>query len=428
MQVQSIQLYTMPKSFSMRECDPQSGNCEGVNGVNGVNIKSIYSKGMTNVAFGNAPKVMTCFEKEIAEQPEVLKRLINKYFVVPHEVNMDLNISKEEVQNLKRINIFASGSSKNAADMAQGFIEKMTQIPVFVHSASEAMDNVKPLKAGEDLAIFVSQSGGTADTYSALEIAKNAGLKTIAVTNNPYSKIAKAVDSNVYLYAGEENAVAATKTVTSSIFNLMMIGLKLGEISEKLSKTDIDNMHGYFSKLPNAIRYVLQRDYDVKNAAEIISKANNIYYYAKGSNIGAAREGRLKLIETAQKSVVADASGEALHGTFAAIKPEDVVLQIIDFDHKDIATQNIEEIIRKRQVKNPIIMQPIGVEKKHCLENGAKPIYLEYPYLSGKYDAATPILTTIKFQQITNEVTKMLEIDPDHGGGFLTKFRQNMTM
>ena len=114
--------------------------------------------------------------------------------------------------------------------MAQGFMEKMTGIPVFVHSASEAMDNMKPLNPKEDLAIFVSQSGGTADTYATLEMAKKAGLKTFAITNNPDSKIAKAVDSHIFLEAGEEKAVAATKTVTSSILSLMLIGLNLGQI------------------------------------------------------------------------------------------------------------------------------------------------------------------------------------------------------
>lgn len=430
MQVQSIQLYTMPKSLRLRDCDLQSVNCDEVNsGVDVSNdIRSIYSKGMTSVAFGNSGKVLTCFEKEIAEQPDVLGRLIRKYFVQPHRIDMNLNINKEEAKNLRKIHIFASGSSKNASEMAQGFMEKMTGIPVFVHSASEAMDNMKPLNPKEDLAIFVSQSGGTADTYATLEMAKKAGLKTFAITNNPDSKIAKAVDSHISLEAGEEKAVAATKTVTSSILSLMLIGLNLGQTRETLSKTDIDNMHGYFNKLPSAIGYMLQRDYDVKKAADIISKADNIYYYAKGNNVGSAKEGALKLTETTGKRVIADASGEALHGTFASIKPEDVVLQIVGLDNEKIALQNAEEIFRKRHVKNPILMMPLGTARNFHYEGGIDPVYVEYPHVYGDYDAVTPIMATIKFQQITNEVTKKLGIDPDNGGGFLTKFRQNISM
>lgn len=428
MQVQPIQLYTMPKNLKLRECDPQSGNCEGVNEINGTNTRSIYSKGMANIAFGNVAKARSYFEKEIAEQPDVLNKLVRRFFSKPDTVNMDLNITQKAMQEIKRIHIFASGSSKNAAEMAQGFIEKMTNIPVIIESSSEAMYNIRPQNDTEDLAIFVSQSGETADTYSALKISNLLGLNTIAVTNNPKSKIAKNSGSDIFLNAGEEKAVAATKTVTSSIFSLMALGMKLGEIRGSISPSVINKYGSKFGLMSLAVQYMLKNTDGVKEAANVISEADNIYYYAKSNTIGSAKEGALKLTETTGKRVIADASGEALHGTFASIKPEDVVLQIADYKNGNIAKTNLEEIVRKRHVKNPIIMQGLNADRTFNSSDGIKPVYIEMPLIYEIEDDVAPILTTIRFQQITNEVTKKLGINPDNGGGFLTKFRGGISM
>lgn len=414
-------------SLSNKIVEPQTENKEQE--PISVPESNIYPKGLSVIHFGHSigKSAITNFEKEIAEQPKVIENLIKKYFSKPNTINMDLNVTKQELQKIKRIHIYASGSSKNASEMARNFIERITEIPTIVKSSSEAMCELQPFYSGEDLAIFVSQSGETADTLSVLNNASISRVPTIAITNNSESTIAKKAGSHVYLDAGEEKAVAATKTVTSSIFNLMVIGMKLGEIKGTLDKTEINNLPRQIANIPYSIRFMLREDEDVKKAAEKIAEAENIYYYAKGSSVGAAKEGALKLTETTGKRVIADASGEALHGTFASIKPENVVLQIIDFDTKEISKPNIEEIIRKRAVMSPIIMQNIGEDRTLNIE-GIKPTYIEFPYIRGINDITTPLFTTIKFQQITNEVTKILGINPDNGGGFLTKFRQNINM
>ena len=428
MQVQAIQNYNL-KPFNS-QLNVQK-NCPKPQMAQN-SIKSIYSHGMSGISFGSLPsKVATHFEREIAEQPAVLRRLFDKYFSGPYILrgiqNIDLGISYPEMCKIKRIHLVASGSSKNSAEMAQGFIENIAGIPVNVESASEFMYKNKPLIEGEDLAVFISQSGGTADTLAALNLAKSKGAKTIAITNKPESKIAQAAGAHIPLEAGEEQAVAATKTVTSSIFNLMAMGLKLGEIKGIESHKIIDEVYR-LKYLPEQIEFMLKHTADVKHAADILKDADNIYYYAKGSNVGAVKEGALKLTETTGKRVIADASGEALHGTFASIRPENPVLQVAvqtpDKASFNVAIENIKEMVQKRHIEHPIILRNTYNRRpiKGMPENT---IYLNVPETS---ENISPILTTVKFQQLTNEITKRLGINPDNGGGFLTKFRENITM
>lgn len=430
MQVLSIQNNNFNKTTTLKRGiapQMQTTNSPMTNSI----TKSVYAQGMGNIAFGGniIPAVKTSFEKEIAEQPQVLKNLINKFFTKAGSINMDLKLSPEEVANIRRISIIASGSSKHAAEMAQNVIEKFTQTPVTIESASEFMGKSHPYNSKEDLTIFVSQSGMTADTLKALSQMHDKNIKTIAITNNSKSTIANTADSHISIDAGEENAVAATKTVTSSILSLMCLGLKLGELKHTITPEEISANQKQISLIPEKISEILKDTSDVKKAAKIIADADNIYYYAKGSNTGTAKEGALKLIETTGKRTIADSSSEALHGTFASIKPENPVLEIVVGDKNSdtckLSLENINEMIKKRNIQNPIIMKTYSNEAKLQNADTINPTYIGLPEVEEMY---SPILTTIRMQQITNEVTKILNINPDNGGNFLTKYRGNMSM
>ncbi len=427
MQVQSINSVILKEhsALSGREIKDSKKPCEGCY------TTSVFSKGMSGLAFGMAAPVKTFFEKEIMEQPKVLEKLAKKFFPKTGGINMDLNITPGQMAKVKRIIILASGSSKNAGEMARNFIENITNLPVAVESASEFMDRKNPpLNATEDIGIFISQSGKTGDTLKALRQLKSKNVNTISITNNPESLIATTSNSHVSIEAGEENAVAATKTVTSSIYTLMALGLKLAELQEKSINEDII---GNLRTVPAEIKRMLKDTKGVKQAAEQIAKAENIYYYAKNSNVGAVKEGALKLTETTGKRVIADSSTEALHGTFASIKPENPVLQVVAGDTWSDTLidsgNDIREISKKRNVKSPIIIREYGYGNEYNRINEImkdfNPVYIDIPY---SWEDVTPIYTTVRMQQITNEVTKKLGIKPDNGGGFLTKYRQNITM
>lgn len=427
MQIQSIQPYSIQTNNKIQNIAHNNHSVQLNHEQN--NAQSVYATNVYGINFGAKKEYNSSFEKEISQQANVLNKLSNEYFSERGKVNMDLNITPKEMKNIKHITIIASGSSKNAGEMAAGFIEKATKVPVNVVSASEYMFKEPQANKKDDLAIVISQSGGTADTLAALNTLKDKNVKTIAITNKEGSKIADAADSHIYIQAGKENAVAATKTVTSSIYSLMAVGLKLGEIKGSVDKTEINRYALEFKTLPRKINRMLEDTADVKKAADVISNSENIYYYAKGSNTGAVREGALKLTETTGKRVIADSSSEALHGTFASIKPENPVLQIavgdINSQSYETSIANINEMTRKRHIKNPIIIKSSWDNEIQDKIDSDNAIFINIPHAREEF---TPILATVRFQQITNEVTKNLGIDPDNGGGFLTKYRQNMDM
>lgn len=424
MQIRAIQSDNYFRNLKLKECDPKTDNC-GIQETIEPEL-SIYSKGGSNIAFTGlfSPKklahIPTNFEKELSEQPMVLRTLYKKFFSKTGTVNLDLKLSPEAAANLKRICIIASGSSRNAAKMAQGYLEQVTGIPVYVSEASEfLLKGEDYLKPKEDLAVFVSQSGQTADTYMSFLDIKDSGVPTISLTNKVDSKLAKATDVHICIDAGDESAVAATKTVTSSIFSLYALGLKLRELKGGFIDHRVDEL----MMLVNAAREAVSDLSNVKKAAEIIAKADNVYIYSKGSGVGAAEEGALKLTETTKKRVIPGASGEALHGMFASIKAEDPVINIVTDYYKStpysMSVNNMDEIVSKRQVKNPIVIGTIDPSDKKKSYT-----YIDIPNNVNKH--FRPLLATIRLQQLTNEVAKLLKINPDDGSGFLTKYRVNM--
>lgn len=387
------------------------------------NFNSIYSKGMSGLTFGAVVPVKTSFAKEIAEQPKVLKNIIDKFTKAPGKISgIDINLTKKEIQRATAINIVASGSSKNSGEMAKSFMEEVTGLPVNIISASEFI-TTKPKLNQNDLMVFISQSGNTADTLNALEYSKDLGLKTIAVTNDSKSKIHKAADFALNMEAGIENAVAATKTVTSSVVNLWGIGMKLGEIKGSFSpKSDAGKEYiSALKKLPAQIEQMLQNKFVINKVANENAHKENFYFLAKEPNLGAVNEGALKLTETTHKRVIAGSSGEFMHGLFTSIQPNDVLVEVATGNGAGLAVDNFLEIIKKRNVKNAVLMKNEKIETLSAQG-------LDFINIPDTKSEFMPIFTTIRFQQLTEAITKKLGINPDNGGGVLTKFRQNLSM
>lgn len=389
--------------------------------------ESMYSKGMSQLCFGAVVPIRTSFAKEIAEQPKVLKNIFDGFFKESGKISgININLTKNELEKATAINIVASGSSKNAGEMAKSFMEETVQLPVNIMSASEFITS-KPKLNKNDIMVFVSQSGNTADTLDALNYSKSKGLKSIAITNNTDSKIHKAADFAIDMQAGIENAVAATKTVTSSVANLWGIGMKLGEIKGTFSVLS-ENGAKYveeLKQLPNKIESMIKDTANINRIAEDAASRDNFYLLAKEPNLGAVNEGALKLTETTQKRVIPGSSSEFMHGLFTSIKPFDVYLQVASGKGKayDLSVENFAEIVKKRNSQNPILMKSETnklVEKQ--LPNA------EFIDIPDTLDEFTPLLATVRFQQFTNAITKRLGINPDNGGGVLTKYRQNLSM
>lgn len=388
-----------------------------------LNYVSIYEKNIMQMPFRGA---LSSFSREIAEQPSVLGRIIDSFFKNADKIsNINISISKNDLLKASAINIIASGSSKNSGEMAKSFMEKITDMPVNIFSASEFMTS-NPKFNKNDIMIFVSQSGNTADTFEALLYAKENGNKTIALTNKKDSKISNNADYSLDMQAGVENAVAATKTVTSSILNLWGIGMKLGEIKGTFSLKDSEIVEELKS-IPSKIEAIIKDKYSIHKIANKYANVENIYILTKDPNIGAANEGALKLTETTQKRVISGSSSEFMHGLFTSIKPDDLLIEIatdnISRKNYQLAKENFLEIISKQKVKNAVLF--VNKENKEVLEEVKNVDFVTIPETMPEF---APLLNTIRLQQLTEGLTTALKINPDNGGGVLTKFRSNLTM
>jgi len=371
-----------------------------------------YSAQISQINFTAALK--TNYIKEIFEQPKVIKNLLDKYFPEAGKVsNMDLKLSQEDLKNMTGIKIVASGSSKNVAEMARDFIEEVTGIPVDVHYASEFAHKNSVVNKN-DLMVFISQSGETADTYAALQKANSLGLKSIALTNTPSSKIHQNASAAVEVGAGKELAVAATKSVTAQLINLYTIALKLGETKGTVNSKQIEAYADELKTIPGNLEKMLKDTKCVKTAAQALGDKKDIFVLGRGSNVGSIMEGSLKLRETTYANPTPSASGEFLHGYIASVDKNTPVIQVVQGmkgnENYELANGNLKEIVKKRTPDDVIIIKNQSnkeIEKESLFE---KAHFMDIPTISEKF---SPMYVVPRFQMLANELTKLQGKNPD---------------
>lgn len=253
--------------------------------------------------------------KEIMEQPDILRRLLNS------EANKDV-LNPFEIHKLfdkiNRIEIIACGTSLHAASAAKAVIEDLCALPVEVTAASEYIYK-KNLTDCRTLCIGISQSGETADTITALKQAKEAGAKILAVTNRPHSNIVRCADAVLYLEAGIEVSVAATKSYTAQLTVLYLLALFAAADLGRINDADFARLHAGLSKLPPKMEAVISLKEDIRTIAERFAQSRNYIYIARGINLATAAEGALKLKEISYINAAAYPAGELKHGPIALL-------------------------------------------------------------------------------------------------------------
>lgn len=383
----------------------------------GVRISSFppskaYSAQISQINFTAAPK--TNYIKEIFEQPKVIGALVDKYFSKPGKVsNLDLGLTKSDLKKVRVIKIIASGSSKNVAEMTRNFIEEVVDIPVSVHFASE-FAHQKPVYNKNDLMIFISQSGETADTFAALEKSNLSKLRSIALTNTPGSKIHKGTTVAVEVGAGKELAVAATKSVTAQMINLYAIGLKLAETKGTLSAKQIDLYASELKSIPENFARMLKDNRTVKIVAKELIDEKNFYLLGRGANYGSVMEGELKMRETTYSNPTSSASGEFLHGYIASVDETTPVIQVIQgkkgIENYDLAYGNLREVITKRSPKKTVIIKDETNKEIELTPFFKDSKFINIPSISENF---SPVFVVGRFQMLANELTKLESKNPD---------------
>ncbi|AHB42146.1 glucosamine-fructose-6-phosphate aminotransferase [Candidatus Saccharibacteria bacterium RAAC3_TM7_1] len=270
--------------------------------------------------------------KEIMEQPESLRSTLRGRVIKESSVLRlgGLNMSDDELRSVKHIFIIACGTASYAGMVASYYLEDlMDDITVHVEVASEF--RYRHVNVPDDsLALFVSQSGETADTLACLKEMKRRGVRCIGVINAVGSTIAREVDGGVYVHAGPEISVASTKAFTSQVTALLLIGLVMAQ-TKGLAPRELARYIDELDALPDEIERLLQELPDeVKRVAKQYEKYDHAIYLGRGPFYPTALEGALKLKETSYVHAEGQAAGELKHGSIALIDDRFFEVAFID--------------------------------------------------------------------------------------------------
>src|SRR5580658_6291924 len=256
--------------------------------------------------------------KEIHEQPEVVGHTLARYVDMATErVSLPLALPFD-FKNIQRISITACGTASYAGYIAKYWFERLARVPVELDVASEFRYREAPVRKG-DLAIFISQSGETADTLAALRYAKSQGLHTLSVVNVPTSTIARESETVLPTLAGPEIGVASTKAFTCQLMVLAAIAVAAGKARGELSEADEAKLVHGLVEIPRLMAAALATEPQIEKLAREISKSKDVLYLGRGTSYPLALEGALKLKEISYIHAEGYAAGELKHGPIALI-------------------------------------------------------------------------------------------------------------
>jgi len=266
--------------------------------------------------------------KEINEQPEALKWLLQDRLKDGQIDLRDSNIDKKWLSKYSKIHIVACGTAYHSGLLAKYLYEELLQISVEVEVASEYRYR-KPLADKSTLMIAVSQSGETADTLAALRLAKKKGADILAFTNSRDSSIARESDMVLYLNAGPEIAVASTKAYTNMVAAFYMLVLDGLRQKDDFSKKALKKLTDELIKLPELMRLVIDNTEEkIKKIAEKYAEKAHIFFIGRNTDYALALEGALKLKEISYIHSEAYPAGELKHGTLALVEEGVPVISI----------------------------------------------------------------------------------------------------
>ncbi|TDY59943.1 glucosamine--fructose-6-phosphate aminotransferase (isomerizing) [Aminivibrio pyruvatiphilus] len=342
---------------------------------------------VTMVDKGGYPHFML---KEINEQGAVLRNSMAKRLAEGTvDLSAELPWTKKDVASWKRLHIVACGTSYYAALVAERFLETITDFDIRVDVASEYRYRNIPL-GPDTLAVFVSQSGETADTLAAERIAREKGARCLAVTNVIGSTIAREVHDVLQLKAGPEIGVAATKTFMGQMAVLYLLAIHLAKMQGKLTPEQEKKYCDELTALPYKLESVLLRQESLQETAMLYNEARDFLFLGRGISYPVALEGALKLKEISYVHAEAYAAGEMKHGPIALLDPRVPVVVISPKD--GLHEKTFSNILEAKARKSPVIA--IATEGDDSLDGTADHIF----FVPETLDQFTPFLTVAPLQ------------------------------
>jgi glucosamine--fructose-6-phosphate aminotransferase (isomerizing) len=283
--------------------------------------------------------------KEIYEQPDAVRETIGERVRPGGRLELEgLGLSDKQIRNLRRVVILACGTAYHSAVVGRYIIEEWARIPVEPDIASEWIYR-NPVLSRDTLVIGISQSGETRDTVGAMRLAREAGAKTVAITNLMGTQITREVDSVLYTRAGMEMAVAASKTFTSQVALLSLVALKLAQVRRTLPEDELQFILQAVYDLPAKIAEFLDGDHPVEEIAQRFHDKQFFLYLGRHIGLPIALEGALKLKEISYIPTDAYSAGEMKHGPIALLDEDTPVVVVATNIHVyDKIVSNIQEV------------------------------------------------------------------------------------
>jgi glucosamine--fructose-6-phosphate aminotransferase (isomerizing) len=343
--------------------------------------------------------------KEIHEQPEVVGHTLAHYIdMVTERVALPEKLPFDW-KKIKRLSISACGTAFYAGLVAKYWFERFAKLPVEIDIASEFRYRGAPLEAG-DLAIFISQSGETADTLATLRYAREHKQHILSVVNVPTSSIARESDVIMPTLAGPEIGVASTKAFTCQLAVLACLALAAGRARGELSDADEQKLVQALIKTPRHMAEALALEPQIEKLAHELAKVKDVLYLGRGTSFPIALEGALKLKEISYIHAEGYAAGELKHGPIALIDETMPVIVIAPYDRVfEKSVSNMQEVAA-RGGKIILVTDPQGA-KEATIES------LETIILPDMASTVTPLVYAIAVQLIAYHTAAAIGTDVD---------------
>ncbi|MGN0300929.1 MAG: glutamine--fructose-6-phosphate transaminase (isomerizing) [Lachnospiraceae bacterium] len=270
--------------------------------------------------------------KEMYEQPKAVRETFEKHLSGDDIIIEELNMTDDEIKNLKKIHIVACGTAYHAGMAAKYVIEEMARISVELDMASEFRYRNPIIEPGA-LVIVISQSGETADTLQALRDSKTRGAKVLGIVNVVGSAIAREADSVMYTWAGPEIAVASTKAYSAQLIALYLLAMKFAHVRGTVSEEEYKSLLIDLRRLPEQIELLLGNKEKIQRFANRYIVAKSIFFIGRGLDYSLSMEGSLKLKEISYLHSEAYAAGELKHGPISLIENGTLVMAALTQDN-----------------------------------------------------------------------------------------------
>lgn len=287
-------------------------------------------------------KIGSSMEQEIREQPKILELILKNYIAA------DGYIILNAPSKIDKIVLVASGSSYHCARLSAEIFGEIAEIEArAIYSSEFLLKKIVPHDKNV-LYIFISQSGETTDTLSALNKAKQLGVRTMCITNKENSTAWNTADYRINCHAGEEKSIASTKALTAQMLCLYLLALKYAQIK----CIDVASRLKQLKNLPGIIEDTLALADKIKPFARFLSKYKNILITADGVSYALAKEACLKIKETSYINVMSHILGEFMHGHLAVLNNKCVLVYVSSGELSYSTMKNLEKI--KREYNPPI--------------------------------------------------------------------------